>query len=543
MSNKIILLGSINGHLEPVFTKLASLHAKNHFNFALIVGNLFSADQDISTALFSSNISIPLPTYFTVGSTPLPEEIINKIEKNEEIYPNLHFLEKCSSTTTSEGVKIVTLGGELESQIPSKLCSERYLPFHSVDQAKALHRVGTADILLTTSWPASIRKGSKAQLVGGPITPTEYEHVADLCAKIKPRYHISTSANFFFEREPFFHSPGLDAPNYTPVTRFISLASYGTPKQKSLYAFTLPSTVDPTISLPAGTTASPWSLEQNLKKRKNPTSAPDLENDSHGWNRTTKSRGSGRRWQRRPPPGPEECFFCLSNPKLATHLISSIGEEAYLTIAKGPLTTSISNERFGINFPAHALIIPFSHSPTISMITDENKTREKTYAEMIQFKNALQDMISKKSNKKLGAVTYEISSINGIHSHWQFVPIPEKTIREGLVEAAFRAEAENLLYPPIEIRDPGLGLSDGNFFRAWIWTPSDEENSRGITKCIILPFSDDFKFSLQYGRNVLAKLLNLEDRIQWRDCAQSEEEEKKDIENFKAAFKDFDFTL
>jgi hypothetical protein len=37
--------------------------------------------------------------------------------------------------------------------------------------------------------------------------------------------------------------------------------------------------------------------------------------------------------------------------------------------------------------------------------------------------------------------------------------------------------------------------------------------------------------------------LQLEKRIQWRDCAQSEEEEKKDIEAFKAAFKEFDFTL
>lgn len=32
-------------------------------------------------------------------------------------------------------------------------------------------------------------------------------------------------------------------------------------------------------------------------------------------------------------------------------------------------------------------------------------------------------------------------------------------------------------------------------------------------------------------------------RAHWRDCAQTEDEEKKDAEAFKAAFKKFDFSL
>jgi hypothetical protein len=58
-----------------------------------------------------------------------------------------------------------------------------------------------------------------------------------------------------------------------------------------------------------------------------------------------------------------------------------------------------------------------------------------------------------------------------------------------------------------------------------------------------MPFDDNLRFSLQFGRTVLAKLLGLEKRIQWRDCSQTEEEEKTDIAAFKATFKDFDFTL
>jgi hypothetical protein len=162
---------------------------------------------------------------------------------------------------------------------------------------------------------------------------------------------------------------------------------------------------------------------------------------------------------------------------------------------------------------------------------------------MTKFKGTLQSLVSERSNNKLGAVTYEISLGNGVHTHWQFVAMPADTIRKGLVEAAFRVEAENLKYPAFEVRDPGIGLNAGDFFRAWIWTPPSDDEPEGSTKCITLPFDNQIRFSLQFGRIVLAKLLSLQDRQQWKDCAQTEDEEKKDIGAFKAAFKDYDFTL
>ena len=41
----------------------------------------------------------------------------------------------------------------------------------------------------------------------------------------------------------------------------------------------------------------------------------------------------------------------------------------------------------------------------------------------------------------------------------------------------------------------------------------------------------------------MAKLLGLEGRMQWRNCEQDDAEEKKDADSFKAAFKQFDFSL
>ena len=471
---------------------------------------------------------------------PVRKETMSCANWNQ-ICPNLHFLGKRSTTKTSEGIKIVTLGGQLDDSIVGGLSKEQYLPFHTAGDAKALHGANSADILLTTIWPESLRKGSKIPLPAGTTEPSSRAHIAELCSALKPRYHFSSS-DFFFEREPFFHTPTQDAPNDRPLTRFISLAPYGNPaKQKALYAFSLPSSVDTLAPLPAGTTASPFIPRGTKRQALDANPYSRYSQDDRGGRRF--KHGKGRRGERQPPPGPDQCFFCLSNPTLATHLISSIGDDAYLTTAKGPLTTSNTNAALGLDYPAHALIIPLTHSPTIALIPEEESARTKTFKEMNHFKVALQNMVAEKSHNKLGAVTYEISRGRGVHTHWQFLPVPESLIRKGLVEAAFRVEAENLTYPAFEVRDPGIGQDEADFFRVWIWTPPSEDDMEGSTKCLTMPFDDTLKFSLQFARTVLAKLLGLEKRIQWRDCAQSEEEEKQDIEAFKAAFKDFDFTL
>lgn len=422
---------------------------------------------------------------------------------------------------------------------------EQYLPFHTAGDAKVLQGAHNADILLTAIWPAFIQRGSKT-LPEGVTPPSGHDHIAELCATLKPRYHFSTSPGFFYEREPFFHTPTPDDPTAKPLTRFISLAPQVTPnKQKALYAFSLAATADLQAPLPSGTTASPLAPPIPKGPRKRPVLDSDPYRQQNGQN---YKRGRGRGGQRQPPPGPDQCFFCLSNPNLATHLISSIGEDAYLTIAKGPLTTTTTYKDLGVEYPAHALIVPLTHSPTIELIVSEDDpdAKQKTFAEMTKFKEALQTMIAKSSGNKLGSITYEISLATGVHTHWQFLPVPTEHISKGLVEAAFRVEAENLSYPPFQVRDPVIGSDDGDFFRVWIWTPpsgAEGDSHQGSTKCLTMPFDDTLRFSLQFGRVVMAKLLGLEKRIQWRDCAQTVDEEKADIAAFKTAFKEFDFTI
>ena len=524
------------------------MHAKNEFSLAICVGEFFadpaSTSEEDGTSLsllLSGKITVPLPTYFTLGKHALPRSVLNKLENDLDICENLAFLGKRSTTKTSEGLRIVALGGMLDAELTA-LSKDKLLPFHTEGDARSLHGAKNADILVTSNWPSSIRSNSKAKLPEGTVDPTSEQSVADLCSALKPRYHFTSSDEVFYEREPFFHLTDDGKPDTESLTRFLSIAAFNnSAKQKWLYAFSIdPDAAQPT-TLPAGTTATPLNSH---KKRKG---LPDQQESFSRFGGSSHSHHGkhhhGSKRHKAPPPGPGECFFCLSNPNLATHLITSIGDDAYLTTAKGPLSEATTYP--DINFPGHILIISLSHSPTLASITPP-ESRQSTFAEMSRYKSAIQDMVSSKSSGKLGAVTWEVSRIEGIHVHWQFLPVPTGMIRKGLVDAAFKVEAENEKYPLFKAQSIGDGTKlDSDYFRVWIWSPADTktEGDEAVERELVLPLSAEFRFDLQFGRRVMAKLLRLEKRMQWRDCSQSDGEEKRDAEAFKEAFKKFDFSL
>ncbi|KAH8905190.1 hypothetical protein BR93DRAFT_999343 [Coniochaeta sp. PMI_546] len=549
MATKIFVFGSINGQLESAFKKLTALHSKNNFSLALATGSLFSEAQDDEalTALLDGKISIPCPTYFTVGSHALPPAVVQKIEADEEIAPNLHYLGKRSVTKTEDGVRIVALGGVLDTEIVAGQSKEQHLPFHTLDDAKALKGANSADILLTAVWPAWIWCGSSTNVPADPSKIPASESIADLCSALKPRYHFSSSpSDFFYEREPFFHAPaGEETEPSTEVTRFISLAPYGNEaKAKALYAFTL-SREPPPASLPQGSTVSPFSRPQGGKKR--PLAADGFSRfsaDGQGHDPRRK-----RQRHKSPPPGPDRCFFCLGNPNLSTHMVVSIGEESYLATAKGPLPSAETFGDRGLDFPGHMVVVPFIHAPTVTREAMGEADAARTFAEMSRFREALQAAVSARSGRRLGGVTYEINRGRGIHAHWQFCPVPAEMVSKGLVEAAFRVEAENQRLPKFEVRDFGVPEAGmGDFLRVWIWAEKEEEDEGAhgalvLGKTLVMRFDETVRFDLQFGRRVLAKLLRLEKRLIWQDVGQSVEEEGKDAQAFREAFKEWDFTL
>lgn len=607
-----IIAGAVNGDFRAVFEKISKLHAKNSFSLAIILRDLFAdpaassaQDEENVKALLKGEIKIPLATYFTIGKYPLPVEIIEKIkESDNDICPNLYFLDKCCTTKTSEGIKIVNLAGTLDKAAVTtgRSSKERFIPSHTPNDARALHGSNSADILITSHWPLSIQSGSKVPLPEScPAGPLVEQNVADLCSALKPRYHFSTSDQFFYEREPFSHPPDrqsehLDKGN---TTRFISLAAFNNAAgAKWLYAFNLDPTAPPPPDPPPGTTLSPF-----FKNRKR-----SLDSQSEQFSRfasTHHPHQHNHHYSKRPrgPPTPAECFFCLSNPNLATHLIASIATESYLTTAKGPLSTVSTFP--GLGCPAHILIIPLEHSPTLGLIPDP-ESRQRTEKEMHRYRRALQLYVSSSStsspspsavaaataaaklsphtldaenfsinqektkeggNKNvnpqpLGAVTWELSRTAGVHIHWQFLPIPRSLITSGALHSVLRsaAAAANPHLPSFISSSPSSSPSSpssssspsNNHFRIWIFNPSSPAEEERVEKeeVLTLPLPQEgVPFDAQFGRRVMAKLLGLEGRANWRDVVnlvspeENIKEEERDANVFKEGFKRWDFSV
>ena len=52
----------------------------------MVVGDLFGPNDDnIATRLIQGEIQVPITTYFTVGANPLPPQVVELIEKGEDV--------------------------------------------------------------------------------------------------------------------------------------------------------------------------------------------------------------------------------------------------------------------------------------------------------------------------------------------------------------------------------------------------------------------------------------------------------------------------
>lgn len=533
-----MVIGDVEGRLKEVVAKANALHQKNNFAFALIVGSLFadpSAETENQQAevqdLVNGKVEFQLPTYFALGRNILPQAIVDALSQRDgELCENLHFLGRRATLKTSDGIRIVALGGKLDPNITSIQSGDSYAPLYTEGDAKSLKGAHSADILVTTDWPAPVWKGSSA---ASPAIKQYGEENSQTCiaalnSKLRPRYHFTASPTFY-EREPFVHSKEGEDPGWA-VTRFISLAPYGnSTKQKWIYAFALDAQHSLPHEVPPNSTSSPFRQEGNTKRAAQETS----------WSRFSQA-DTNRPAKRRkgPAPGPDSCFFCFDNPNFAQHIVCAIGDEAYMTLAKGPLTLESTFSE--IDFNCHVLIIPMAHAPIFAAITDHDE-RRRLIKEMNAYRSALHKMLDEKSNSKLGGVSWEISRSTGVHIHWQFMPVPADLLKRGLVEAAFKVEAENDHYPAFEA---ATGEADeeeaSDSFKLWLWTPGTAKGSEGTERRLSLPLDSSFRFDIQFGRRVMAKLLSLDDRVSWRNCEQSVAEETADAEAFKAAFEKHD---
>lgn len=245
--------------------------------------------------------------------------------------------------------------------------------------------------------------------------------------------------------------------------------------------------------------------------------------------------GPGR--ERRPlaiPVGPQDCWFCLSNPQCAKHLIVAIGTECYVAMPKGQLPPT-SDPLSPVPGGGHVLIIPIEHFPSLLGHPDPGLARP-IGQEMQAWRVALRTAYA---SFDAISVSWEVCKTVGTragHMQSQVVPIP-RSMSEG-IQDYFREAAAKWDYDFIE---------DQGQVKELLQISDDAATRQQRCDYIRLDFDDctwvmllkDRRFNLQFPRETLASYLNVADRADWKRCARSEAIETAEAKAFKAAFEEF----
>ncbi|GAA5862307.1 hypothetical protein JCM3774_004858 [Rhodotorula dairenensis] len=619
---KVLVTGPVIS-LDAYANKLAQLQQKHSFSLVL-AQDLFSR-LDAATAqteidkLVAGEYRLPVQVYATYGRGKLPTKVQEKVDKGEEVCPNLNVLPKAGVLTLASGLRIATLAGTCPDAPPASddtaVAGEPFTENQIADLISALSPPPPSnpasvlppppapkpvDLHLTHACPASL-----SLLSAKPLTPPEsrtpetvFSKQLDEVARVaRAKYHFFDAPGVFWEREPFeWPAQEGDAPQKT-YCRALSLGQMGNKtKDRWFYAFSItpgqpsaappsstPSPLHPLRLAEAGALAATLNGTNGPRglKRPAPVDANDVnemgipnyifqgqggggdrqgkkgkggpppdhytcnicqqkghwiqdcpEKEARDAERDAARKAGGHRGPAK-PISPDECWFCLSNPKVTKHLIASIGTETYVTLPKGQVCSTDSSPVPG---GGHVLIIPIAHYPTLRTIPAD--LAPPVLEEIALYKEAL-----RKCYKSFGAdmVAFEVarSTGKGGHAHVQICPIPASLATQA--EKVFLEQGSKFNYDFEEVPDPSS-------FHARAAGGDDSGKERTEYFKVDLPGGKSLvhwikagtPFSLQFGRETVAVMLNAPDRADWKRCAKPDAEEKKDAQRFKQAFKSFD---
>ncbi|XP_041005557.1 zinc finger CCCH domain-containing protein 64 [Juglans microcarpa x Juglans regia] len=598
---RILLCGDVLGRLDQLFKRVSSVNkSAGPFDALLCVGQFFPDSPDRLDELMEyieGRSQVPLPTYFIgdfgVGAAkPLlaaSKDLANQGFKMDglKLCENLFWL-KGSGKFTLHGLSVAYLSGKRLSD------GQQFGTFtqDDVDVLRAIaEEPGIVDLFLTNEWPSGVtNRAATSDLPHGFSDSFGGESIiAELVAEIKPRYHIAGTKGIFYAREPYSNVDAVHA------TRFLGLASVGNKdKQKFIHAISpTPASTMSAVELSmksSNTTLCPYAYSEHSIQANEATKRPsDSVYDSQYWrydvSQKRQKSGAGdseklcfkyvssgscprgekcnfqhdsaaREQYRRGvcfdfinkgkcERGPncnfkhslqdegdshrkqgsenastnrsKECWFCLSSPNIESHLIVSIGEHSYCALAKGPLVQD------------HVLIIPIEHLPNSILLPPECES------EVHRFQNSL-----KKYHKHRGksVVFFEWVSKRSTHANLQAIPIPSS--RAAAVQDIFNLAAEKLGFKFVALKrdenSSGRKLLRTQFDKDFSFFYVELPDGKILSHLV----DENERFPAQFGREVLAGLLNMADRADWRNCAHSKEEETKMAEDFKRGFQEFD---
>lgn len=375
------------------------------------------------------------------------------------------------------------------------------------------------DIIVSDPWPEAVARKELLTMVGD-------SYVDDVIRKTKPRYHFATGKTHgkFFENDPIAIT---DSAHY----RFVSLAEEGL-GQRWFYAFSVESLNDGLDCEGSGFEQFFRPFSDYLLKD---TSDYPLQNTSENFKRCSDQIVP---IQLTPPQkkqklvSPQDCFFCLSNPKLESHMVVAIGEHSYLAVAKGPMPLP----QKPLEFSGHLIIIPIDHVATIEDVSTQR-------GEMNKFLGKIAEAYLSKS---FALIAFEIFRPENVHFHIQLMPVPlenvDETFDRALAERTRQNNEKSERNQKLDFdEDPEKKdnyIASGKFIRFSIYSGKTND-----PRTVVAPLSSEKPVDLQFPRRVMAFHLKCPKRTYWNRCTQTMGQESDECNKFKEFFRDYDFTI
>jgi diadenosine tetraphosphate (Ap4A) HIT family hydrolase len=233
----------------------------------------------------------------------------------------------------------------------------------------------------------------------------------------------------------------------------------------------------------------------------------------------------GLHFQRKPfpPDSRKDCWFCLASPTCEKHLIVSVHDECYIAMPKGP-----------VHPEGHVLIVPVNHSGKGALMN------RSVAAEMEDLKQRLRKHASDVWQMDLFVFERAIQTKGGYHTHVQCIPI-----KRGLgikLQATMVAMARSI--PSFDLRELNSDLAlgamtndedDGGYFYAEV-PISRKENKRFLHKAKVEEGQRGAVVPLQFGREVLASVLDEPNLAHWKACVLDQEKETELANAFRETF-------
>ncbi|XP_077969693.1 CWF19-like protein 1 isoform X1 [Styela clava] len=546
---KVMVCGDAEGKIEVVFNRIEKLMKKgSRFDILFAVGDFFAEEMPDSWLSYRNGTKKPpIPTYILgPNSSEHLKHYGGGDEDGFDIGENITYLGRKGVFTTSGGLKVVYLSG-LESPsgstpAPKHCFSEADIKslVTSVTNAGSKNFVGV-DLLLTSQWPKAVCTYGNAPsddkcLKCGSIL------ISQLASAIRPRYHFSALEKIHYERLPYRNHVVLsDSTRHT--TRFISLAPVGNAdKQKYLYAFTItPMTkIDQSelLKMPADATECPYfkrSKQDDGKSIAQMSTESFLQDTDESaqfrWN-INKSNSPGLHRKRKSDfnknakrgkterPQDWKCWFCLAGEKVEKHLVASVGNQTYLAMAKGGIVED------------HIMILPIAHHQSSLDLPDDTELECTAYK--LSLKKALKDVGKK-------CVFFE-RNYRTDHMQIQVVPVPDSIsstqIKNAFIKLGQQHTDRQGKPQPLEIAE-----IPKNTELKQILSASQPFFHVELPDGTRLLHTIKAFFPLQFGREAIcgALVLNVPDRVNWRDCVLVKDDEVTFTKKFRDVFTPHDF--